>query len=142
MAGQATRAYVASPNPASQLEAGFSEQAGPVAEGVAVGWPGLDSCHNTNLTTAAGGTIKAMMDFAMMIPPKDEAAGELFPSIGMGASVYGDPSGTYAVFLSCLEQNYPTEPWSFWNQLLSNSGWEHVHAGTTGAATLSGMVIP
>jgi len=85
------------------------------------------------LTTAgARGTIKAAIDSAMTVPPKDEAANELFPSVGApGASVYGDSSGTYAAFLPPLGENYPAEPWFFWNQPLSDSGWERAHTSTT-----------
>ncbi|KAH8978621.1 chondroitin AC/alginate lyase [Lactarius akahatsu] len=34
-----------------------------------------------NLTTSAGGSIKAALDFTMTVPPKDELASELFPSV-------------------------------------------------------------
>ncbi|KAI9450085.1 chondroitin AC/alginate lyase [Lactarius psammicola] len=86
----------------------------------------------------AGGSIKAAMDFTMTVPPKDEAAAELFPSVAAGAVVYGDPQGTYAAFLSRSEEGYPAEPWFFWNQPLSDSGWVRTHAGSAGAATPSG----
>ena len=74
----------------------------------------------------------------MTVPPKDEAANELFPSVGAGAAVYGDPQGTYAAFLSSSEGNYPAEPFFQWDQPLSDSGWVRAHAGSAGAATPSG----
>ncbi|KAI0292206.1 chondroitin AC/alginate lyase [Multifurca ochricompacta] len=76
-----------------------------------------------NLTTSAGGTIKAALDFTMKVPPGDEPASELFYSVGAGAAVYGDPDGGYAAFLARSEQDYPAQPWFFWNQPLSDSGW-------------------
>jgi len=91
-----------------------------------------------NLKTSAGGSIKAAIDFTITVPPKDEAAAELFPSVAAGAVVYGDPQGTYAAFLSRSEEDYPAEPWFFWNQPLSDSGWVRTHAGSAGAATPSG----
>ncbi|KAH9168059.1 chondroitin AC/alginate lyase [Lactarius sanguifluus] len=91
-----------------------------------------------NLTTSAGGSIKAALDFTMTVSPKDELASELFPSVAAGAAVYGDPQGTYAAFLSRSEEDYPTEPWFFWDQPLSDSGWVRTHAGSAGAATPSG----
>jgi hypothetical protein len=91
-----------------------------------------------NLTTSTGGTIKAALDFTMTVPPKNETASELFPDVGAGAAVYGDPQGTYATFLSSSEQDYPAEPFFFWDQPLSDSGWVRAHAGSAGAATPSG----
>ena len=74
----------------------------------------------------------------MTVPPLNETANELFPSVGAGAAVYGDPRGTYAAFLSSSEEEYPAEPWFFWDQPLSDSGWVRGHAGSAGAATPSG----
>lgn len=91
-----------------------------------------------NLTTATGGTIKAALDFTMTVPPGNETASELYPSVGAGAAVYGDPQGTYAKFLNSSEENYPAEPWFLWNQPLSDLGWVRAHAGGAGAATPSG----
>jgi len=87
------------------------------------------------LTTAAGGSIKAAIDFTMTVLPMDEAADELFPSVGAGAAVYGDPNGTYAAFLSRSQQDYPSEPWFFWDQPLSDSGWVRSNASGTGTGT-------
>jgi hypothetical protein len=91
-----------------------------------------------SLTTATGGTIKAALDFTMTVPPGNETASELYPSVGAGAAVYGDLQGTYAAFLNSSENDYPAEPWFLWNQPLSDSGWVRVHAGSAGAATPSG----
>ena len=92
-----------------------------------------------NLTTASGGTIKAALDFTMTVPPGDETASELYPSVGAGASLFGDPQGTYAGFLSNAEANYPSETWFFWDQPLSDSGWVRAHTSSsgTGAAAAS-----
>jgi hypothetical protein len=90
-----------------------------------------------NLTTATGGTIKAALDFTMTVPPGNETASELYPSVGAGAAVYGDPQGTYAKFLNSSVGNYPAEPWFLWDQPLSDSGWVRAHAGSAGAETPS-----
>jgi hypothetical protein len=73
----------------------------------------------------------------MTVPPGNETASELYPSVGAGAAVYGDPQSTYAQFLNSSEENYPAEPWFLWNQPLSDSGWVRAHAGGAGAATPS-----
>jgi hypothetical protein len=73
----------------------------------------------------------------MTVPPKDEAANELFPNVGAGAAVYGDPQGTYAAFLSSSEQDYPAEPFFFWDQPLSDSGWVRAHATSSGTGSKS-----
>jgi len=91
-----------------------------------------------NLTSASGGTIKSALDFTMTVPPGDEGATELYPSIGAVAAVYGDPDGKYAKFLASAEPNYPAQPWFFYEQPLSDSGWVAAHAGGVGAATPSG----
>ena len=74
----------------------------------------------------------------MTVPPGNETASELYPSVGAGAAVYGDPQGTFAKFLNSSEEDYPAEPWFLWNQPLSDSGWVRLHAGGAGAATPSG----
>ena len=74
----------------------------------------------------------------MTVLPGNETASELYPSVGAGAAVYGDPQGTYANFLNSSEENYPAEPWFLWNQPLSDSGWVRAHAGSAGVATPSG----
>ena len=71
----------------------------------------------------------------MTVPPLNETANELFPSVGAGAAVYGDPQGTYAAFLSSSEQSYPSEPWFFWDQPLSDSGWVRAHATSSGTGS-------
>ena len=68
----------------------------------------------------------------MTVPPKDEPASELFPSVGAGASVYGDPQGKYAAFLSTSQADYPSDQWFFWDQPLSDSGWVRAHATSSG----------
>ena len=75
----------------------------------------------------------------MTVPPGNETASELYPSVGAGAAVFGDPQGTYAAFLSNAEANYPSETWFFWDQPLSDSGWVSAHASSsgTGAAAAS-----
>jgi len=91
-----------------------------------------------NLTTATGGTIKAALDFTMTVPPGNETASELYPSVGAGAAVYGDPQGTYAAFLSNAEADYPTQTWFFWDQPLSDSGWGRAHASSSGTSAAAG----
>jgi len=63
-----------------------------------------------------------------------ENLAELYPSVGAGASVYGDRDasshGAYSTFLASVQQNYPAHPWFFWDQPLSDSGWVQAHAGT------------
>ena len=73
----------------------------------------------------------------MTVPPKDEPASELFPSVGAGAAVYGDPQGKYAAFLSRSEPDYPSQSWFFWDQPLNDSGWVRAHAtpSATGPST-------
>jgi len=95
-----------------------------------------------NVTSASGGTIQAALDFAMTIPPGDEEPTELYPSIGAGAAVFGDrdlaSGATYSSFLANVQQDYPADPWFFWDQPLSDLGWVSTHAGGSGAATPSG----
>jgi len=78
----------------------------------------------------------------MTIPPGSEDPTELYPSIGAVAAVYGDrdPANdtSYAAFLAAAQSNYPAEPWFFWDQPLSDSGWVRANAGSSGAATPSG----
>ncbi|KAI9507102.1 chondroitin AC/alginate lyase [Russula earlei] len=88
-----------------------------------------------NLPTASGAIIKTALDFTMTVPPGNELAAELYPNVGAGAAVYGDPSGTYAKFLSTVQPNYPANPWFFYDQPFSDSGWVAVHAGGLGAET-------
>ena len=50
----------------------------------------------------------------MTVPPGNGTASELYPSVGVGAAVSGDPQGTYVVFLSNAEADYPSQTWFFW----------------------------
>jgi len=92
-----------------------------------------------NLTSATGGTIQAALDFAMTIPAGSEDPTELYPNVGAGAAVYGDhdpaSGASYSSFLASAQPNYPADPWFFWDQPLSDSGWVRAHAGGPGAAT-------
>jgi hypothetical protein len=78
----------------------------------------------------------------MTVPPGGEDPTELYPSIGAVAAVYDDrdpANGTsYAASLAAAQSNYPAEPWFFWDQPLSDSGWVRANAGRSGAATPSG----
>ena len=71
----------------------------------------------------------------MTVPPGNETASELYPSVGAGAAVYGDPQGTYAAFLSNAEPDYPSQTWFFWDQPLSDSGWVRAHASSSGTGS-------
>ncbi|KAI0251508.1 hypothetical protein BJV78DRAFT_1313349 [Lactifluus subvellereus] len=69
-----------------------------------------------NLTTSAGCMIKNALDLTITVPPVDELASNLFPSVGAGATVFGDAYGSYTAFLARSEPNYPAEPRLFvWN---------------------------
>ncbi|KAI0301430.1 chondroitin AC/alginate lyase [Russula brevipes] len=92
---------------------------------------GFDAWH---LRTSDNGTIKAALDFTMTVPPNDEDATELFPSVGAIAAQFGDPDGTYAGFLARSQANYPADPWFFWD-VLGDSGWVKAHANGPGAST-------
>ena len=50
----------------------------------------------------------------MTVPPGNETASELYPSIGAGAAESSDPQGTYVVFLPNAEADYHSQPWFFW----------------------------
>ncbi|KAI0061088.1 chondroitin AC/alginate lyase [Artomyces pyxidatus] len=84
-----------------------------------------------NLTTANGSTIKTALDYTMTVPPESDGASEILYSVGAVASVYGDPQGTYAAFLNKSEPFYPAEPWFFWDQPLSDSGWVRANAANS-----------
>jgi hypothetical protein len=77
----------------------------------------------------------------MTVPPGSEDPTELYPSIGAVATVYGDhdpaSGASYTAFLANAQANYPAQPWFFWDQPLSDSGWVRAHAGSSGAATPS-----
>lgn len=58
------------------------------------------------------------------------------PSVGAGAVVYGGDEDTkkrYVSFLKLEAENYPAQPWFFWNQPLGDSGWVAAHSGSGGA---------
>ncbi len=78
----------------------------------------------------------------MTIPAGIEDATELYPDMAAVAVVFGDrnPStgAAYTSFLAGVQQNYPAEPWFFWDQPLSDLGWVSANAGGPGAATTSG----
>jgi len=74
-----------------------------------------------NKTTTKGGTIKAALDFAITVPPGQDAADELYPDIAAVASTYSDPDGKYAAFLANADNQYPAEPYFLWDQPLSDS---------------------
>jgi hypothetical protein len=75
----------------------------------------------------------------MTVPAGSEDPTELYPNIGAGAAVYGDhdpaSGASYSSFLVGAQPNYPADPWFFWDQPLSDSGWVRTHAGGPGAAT-------
>lgn len=83
----------------------------------------------------------------MKISPGDEDASELYPNIGAVATVFGDhdpassSGASYSSFLANAQQNYPAEPWFFWDQPLSDLGWVSAHAGSAGAVTPSGTGV-
>jgi len=58
----------------------------------------------------------------MTIPPKFEAAGELFPNVADIGSLYGDPDGKYAAFLNEKLPTYAESPYFLWDQPFSDSG--------------------
>ncbi|KAI9507103.1 chondroitin AC/alginate lyase [Russula earlei] len=91
-----------------------------------------------NLPTTYGATIQTALDFTMALPPGTEDGTELYPDVGAVAAVYGDPNGTYVGYLSKGQQTYPANPWFFYTQPLSDSGWVRANAGRPGAATPSG----
>ncbi|KAI0048690.1 chondroitin AC/alginate lyase [Auriscalpium vulgare] len=91
-----------------------------------------------NLTTATGGTIHAALDFALAAKPDPDGLSEPYQSAGAVASVYGDAQGKYAAFLAQNEPAYPKEPWFFWYQPLSDSGWVRANVGNTTSTSSGG----
>jgi len=81
----------------------------------------------------------------MTIPAGSEDATELYPDMAAIAAVFGDrnPStgATYSSFLASAQQDYPAEPWFFWDQPLSDLGWVSANAGGPGAATPTGTSL-
>jgi hypothetical protein len=78
----------------------------------------------------------------MTIPAGTEDPTELYPDMGAIAAEFGDhnPStgATYSSFLANVQQDYPANPWFFWDQPLSDLGWVSANAGGPGAETPSG----
>ncbi|CAE6506729.1 unnamed protein product [Rhizoctonia solani] len=77
-----------------------------------------------NKTTKSGAGIKQALDYAMSLPPKgeEEYAKELFAPLAAIASVYGDPDGKYAAFLSERDPQYPGDGFYLIAPGLSDSG--------------------
>jgi hypothetical protein len=79
----------------------------------------------------------------MTVPAGSEDPTELYPNVGAGGAVYGDhdpaSGASYSSFLAGAQPNYPADPWFFWDQPLSDSGWVRTHAGGPGAATPTGV---
>lgn len=75
----------------------------------------------------------------MTIPAGSEDPTELYPDMGAIAAQFGDhnPStgATYTSFLANAQQDYPANPWFFWDQPLTDLGWVAANAGGPGAAT-------
>jgi hypothetical protein len=80
----------------------------------------------------------------MAVPAGGEDPKELYPSVGAGGAVYGDHDpwigASYSVFLANAQPNYPADPWFFWDQPLSDSGWVRAPEGgaTSASAAPSG----
>jgi len=78
------------------------------------------------------------------VPAGGEDPKELYPSVGAGGAVYGDhdpwTGASYSAFLANAQPNYPADPWFFWDQPLSDSGWVRAQAGgaTSASAAPSG----
>lgn len=76
-----------------------------------------------NKTTSSGANIKTALDFTMTLSPstsnEEDAAPELFPCVAAVASVYGDPDGKYAAFLSNSESTYAEDAYFLWDQPLA-----------------------
>lgn len=74
-----------------------------------------------NKTSTQGATIQTALDYAMTVPPGNDTAAELYPSIAAVAATYGDPTGKYAGFLAQADNTYPADPYFFWDQPFSDS---------------------
>jgi hypothetical protein len=107
-----------------------------------------------NYTTLNNSRIQDACDFAMTIPPKFEAAGELFPNVADVGALYGDPTGKYARFLAERLPTYAEQPYFLWDQPFSDSGLmdsrtggsasvnappEPTNTGTNGAQSVIGV---
>ncbi|KAF8910568.1 alginate lyase-domain-containing protein [Gymnopilus junonius] len=73
-----------------------------------------------NKTSAAGGTIKSALDFALTVSPSTSGetsyAEELYPNAAAIASVYGDASGNYLNFLKKADAEFIEQPYILWDQ--------------------------
>lgn len=70
--------------------------------------------------------------------PGKEPASVLYPNIAAVAAIYGDSSGRYITFLANVDAAYPSKPYFFWNQPLSDDGWvanNPNYAGNVGSGT-------
>jgi hypothetical protein len=80
----------------------------------------------------------------MTVPAGSEDPTNFYPSVGAGAVVYGDhdlsSGASYSAFLANAQQDYPADPWFFWDQPLTDSGWvrRHKNKSGPGAATPKG----
>ena len=59
--------------------------------------------------------------------------------------MYGDhdlsSGASYSAFLANAQQNYPADPWFFWDQPLTDSGWVRTHSGKTSKGKNEGALI-
>jgi hypothetical protein len=94
-----------------------------------------------NITTKAGGTIKAALDFTLTVTPTGDEVGdgyELWPAIAAIASTYGDPDGNYLQRLQKERPDYAADPYFLWAQPLSGSASANEsdsNNGSSGSAT-------
>ncbi|KAF7982783.1 hypothetical protein HWV62_25687 [Athelia sp. TMB] len=79
-----------------------------------------------NATTTQGATIQTALNFAAGVTLNstdgDGPIWELYPSMVAVGANYGDPSDKYAAFLAQADNQYPAEPYFFFNQNFSDSG--------------------
>jgi len=94
-----------------------------------------------NVTTTQGATIQTALDFTMGVTLNatdgDGPIWELYPSIVAVGANYGDPTGKYASFLAQANNQYPAEPYFFFNQNFSDSGLAAATASTASASAAS-----
>ncbi|KAJ3574879.1 hypothetical protein NP233_g1459 [Leucocoprinus birnbaumii] len=94
-----------------------------------------------NETTTQGATIQDALDFAMTISPSASGesayADELYPNVAAVASVYGDPDGKYAAFLSKGDPQFTLEANYLWDQPFAVE--EGLAANPSNSSTSSGL---
>ncbi|KAG5644276.1 hypothetical protein DXG03_008761 [Asterophora parasitica] len=99
-----------------------------------------------NKTTNQGATIKTALDFSLGLSADATKEGnyttELYPSIAAIASVYGDPEGKYASFLSNGIPGYAEEAYFLWNQPLAGGEQESDALRKLQATATSGSTGP